>query len=94
MKLEDVIVAISFNRPVWENILKIIFFLWFALMNGIAVYGMSLVFKDRKAILAENGLSVKEFFKSVFSVLCFIFFIVVTLLFIAGVVIAFVDIFR
>ena len=93
MKLADVIVAISFNRPVWENILKIIFFLWFALMNGIAVYGMSLVFKDRKMVLAETGVSSKEAFKSIFAVLCFVFFIIVTLLFIAGVVVAFVDIF-
>ena len=92
MKLVDVIIALSSNRPWWENLLRIVFFLWFAFANGIAVYGMFLVLMDRRKILAEEGSSCKEVGMSFLAVVAFIFFIVATLLFIAGLVLAVIDV--
>jgi hypothetical protein len=93
MKLVDVIIALSSNRPWWENLLRIVFFLWFAFANGVAVYGMVLTLMDRKKILAEEGTSCKEVCVSFLSVVVFIFFIVITLFFLSGLVLALVDIF-
>lgn len=93
MKLIDTIMAISHNRPVWENFLKFILFLWFAFANGVAVYGMGLALKDRKKFLAGKAISAKEVLVSIFGILSFIFFVFVTLLCIAGIVFALTDIF-
>ena len=93
MKLIDTIIALSSNRPLWENILRVVFFLWFAFANGVAVCGMFFALRDRKEILEGKVLSCKEVGISLLSVLAFVVFIVLTLFFLAGLVLAFVDIF-
>ena len=93
MKLVDVIIALSSNRPWWENILRIVFFLWFTFANGVAVYGMFLVLMDRRKILAEEGISCKGVGISFLAVVVLIAFVVITLLFFSGLVLALVDIF-
>lgn len=93
VKLIDTIITLSSNRPWWENLLRIVLFLWFAFANGVAVYGMGLALKDRKKFLAGKAISAKEVLVSIFGILSFIFFVFVTLLCIAGIVFALTDIF-
>ena len=93
MKLVDVIIALSSNRPWWENLLRIVFFLCFAFTNGVAVYGMVLTLMDRKKILAEEGTSCKEVCVSFLAVIVLVAFAVITLLFLFGLVLALMDIF-
>ena len=93
MKLVNTIIALSSNRPWWENLLRIVFFLWFAFINGVATYGMRLALRDRKEILEEKGSLCKGVGISLLSVVTFVVFGFITLLFLFGLVLALVDIF-